>query len=293
MSDLYFNVEANSTNVRDKKTREIIISWPLRLMSFLAPGLTRQAALRLFFSPRRYQPSAEERTTLQQGRSFQFRVHDKILHGWRWGDGPKVLLFHGWNGSGIQLRRFIAPLVAAGFTAVAVDGPAHGASSGKVTSYFEFTDVLRKIVTDRDNFKTEGIIAHSFGAAAAINALVKEQTAIKTVCIAPVLRLQELIYHAFNQYGIPPWYYLRLIQDFEQQYGYQLEADNPHLLLEDFPGPLLIVHDVDDRTVPHRDSAGPAKRLRHVELWSSRGLGHSRVLQDRQVIHRCVEHIAG
>ena len=43
-----------------------------------------------------------------------------------WGEGPVVLLVHGWGGWRGQLGRFVAPLVDAGHRVVAVDAPGHG-----------------------------------------------------------------------------------------------------------------------------------------------------------------------
>lgn len=293
MQDYYFNMGINSTNVRHKKVRQIATASLLNLMWAMAPGLTRRMLLKLFFSPRRYQTNTEEEAIVAKGRPFQFRVHEKTIHGWRWGRGPEVLLVHGWNGRGIQLHSFIEPLTASGYTAVAIDGPAHGASGGKVTSYFEFTDVLRKFLTEEREARVQGIIAHSFGAAAAINALTKEKMAVKTVCIAPVLRLQELLYSALDHYGIPQRLYHCLIREFEARYGYHLDQDNPHRLLKALSAPLLIAHDVRDRTVPYRDSAHQAQALKQIGLWSTEGLGHNRILHDGAVVAQCVAYLKG
>lgn len=292
MQDYYFNMSSNSTNVRQKNARQFTTATMLHLLWALAPGLTNWMIKRVFFAPKPYRANGEEEAMMGKGRPFRFKVHEKTIHGWRWGQGPEVLLVHGWNGRGIQLHRFIEPIAASGFTAVAIDGPAHGASDGKTTSYFEFTDVLRKILTDKRVARVQGIIAHSFGAAATINALTKENIAVKTVCIAPALRLQELLFRAFDHYGIPQQLYLSLIHDFEAHYGYRLSQDDPHRLLKALSNPLLIVHDELDRTVSHQDSARQARALDHIGLWSTRGLGHKRILQDEEVIGRCVAHLA-
>lgn len=291
MQDYYFNMDAKSTNVRHKNIRQFTTMSVLNLLWAALPGLTRRMVMRLFFSPRAYRTSAEEEAMIGQGRPFRFKVHEKTIHGWRWGKGPDVLLVHGWDGRGIQLQSFIEPLMASGYAAVAIDGPAHGASTGKITSYFEFTDTLRKMLTEKRGFNIHGIIAHSFGAAAAINALAKEKMAVKTVCIAPVLRLQELLFRVFDHHGIPRRLYLSLIHEFENRYGYRLAQDNPHRLVKDLSGPLLIVHDVQDRTASYQDSAYQAQALDHIALWSTKGLGHRRVLQDKDVIGRCVAHL--
>ena len=291
MRDYYFNSNVNSTNVRLKKIQQRATYGVLSGLWTLAPGWTQWITMRLFFSPRRYRTKVREEAILATGDPFQFRVHDKTIQGWSWGAGPAMLLVHGWNGRGIQFHRFIEPLVAAGYTALAIDGPAHGASTGRITSYFEFTDTVRVLLADQRRFKIEGIIAHSFGAAAAINALTKEKMALHTVCIAPILKLRELLHNAFDQFGIPRRLYGTLVKEFESRFGYQLAEDNPHRLVKDLPGNILIVHDSEDRTAPYGDSQQAARQYDHVALWSSNGLGHSGVLRSPEVIERCVAHL--
>ncbi len=291
MQDHYFNLGYKSTNVRYKSLRQRATFRFLNWSYGLAPGWTKRITERLFFSPRRYTANAQEKAVLAGGRAFEFRVHDKTIRGWRWGRGPSVLLLHGWNGRGIQFHRFVEPLVNAGFTAVAVDGPAHGESTGRITSYFEFTDTLRALLSRNGQFRIAGIIAHSFGAAAAINALEKERLAIKTVCIAPVLKLRELLFRAFDRFGIPRRLYLALLREFEECFGYRLAEDNPHQLVKALPGTLLMIHDVDDRTASYEDTLRVAQHNDHVDLWSPNGLGHSGVLRDAAVIDRCMAYL--
>ena len=56
--------------------------------------------------------ASSERITLRFG-----------LSALRWGQGPAVLLMHGWEGRPTQFASLINALVEAGYTAVALDGP--------------------------------------------------------------------------------------------------------------------------------------------------------------------------
>lgn len=147
MSQIYFDGPLDSTNVRNKKIKPQVTRKVLRFMWRWAPRLTQRVILRLFFTPLFYRNSAQEAACLEEGEPFQFFVHDKIIHAWKWGQGPAVLMVHGWNGRGAQWCRFVPALVEAGYTAIAIDGPAHGDSTGRFTSYFEFTDTVRTLLT--------------------------------------------------------------------------------------------------------------------------------------------------
>ncbi len=286
MREAYFNSQAKSTNVRVIDYRKSLVHWGLGFLWRWAPRLTRWLALNLFFAPGSYRINSQEAECLKQGRPFQYQVYDKTIKGWKWGHGPAILLLHGWNGRGIQFHRFVAALVHRGYSAVAIDGPAHGSSSGRITSYFEFTDTVRALLSSKHNFGIKGIIAHSFGAAAAINALDKEGLKLRMVCIAPVLRLRELLFNTFDRYGIPKSLYTGLIREFEKQFGYRLEFDNPDRLIGRLAGQVMIVHDEQDRTAKFSDSYEKARSNDHIRLHSTHGLGHRKILSDEQVIHR-------
>lgn len=291
MKEAYFKTHDKSTNVRVGWMRQSVTHGLFGFAWRWVPGLTRWIALRLFFAPSGYRTNSVEKACLKQGRPFQFRVNDKTIKGWKWGRGPAVLLVHGWNGRGIQFHGFVAPLVRAGYTAIAIDGPAHGASTGRITSYFEFTDTVRTLLSDSRNPDIQGIIAHSFGAAAVVNALAKEGLAIKMVGIAPVLRLRELLFNTFDQIGIPRSVYTSLIGEFETRFGYRLKTDNPCRLIHSLSGSALIVHDEKDRTASIRDSDEQARKHENVSLHTTHGLGHRRILTDSKVIQLCVAYL--
>ena len=155
------------------------------------PVVTEKIVLRLFFSPVEYKLNAAEKRLLQQGDIFFIKVRNKKIQCWRWGKGPLVILAHGWNGRGVQLHHFIEPLIQKGYSVITYDAPGHGESQGKTSSYFEFTDTIRALLTSPNDFRIRGIVAHSLGASATVNSMAKEGRPIRAVLIAPALRLKE------------------------------------------------------------------------------------------------------
>jgi len=279
------------TNVRANKPQQWATRQILQLLWRGAPRQAERFVEKVFFSPKSSPPSAEEQRWLDRGEPFHLRVHDKRIRGWRWGTGPGVLLVHGWNGRGIQFHRFIAPLIDTGYAAIAFDGPAHGASEGRSTSYFEFTDTVRALIEPDRGLDIRGIIAHSFGAAAVVNGLAHQELALKSVLLAPALRLRDMLMHAFDRHGIPPMIYERLIADYENRFGYSLQHDDPHLRLKDLRSSVLVIHDHDDPIIPHRDSRSASHGFGHVTLHTTHGLGHKRILTDPAVVEATMAHL--
>ncbi len=281
----------HSTNVRSNGGREWAVRQVFKALSLGSPRLTGRLVEKLFFTPGSYVPSADERRRLGQGEPFHVRIHGRTIRGWRWGDGPGVLLIHGWSGRGIQLHRYIDPLVRAGRAAVAIDGPAHGESEGRSTSYFEFTDVVRTLIAPGGGFDIQGIVAHSFGAAAVVNALAQDKVAVPTVLLAPALQLRKTLFDALERHGVSPRVYEKIIAGYETRFGYSLTRDDPHRRLGDLRSPVLVVHDRHDPVIAHADSAESCGRFGHVTLKTTSGLGHRRIMADAEVVAAGVSHL--
>ena len=278
----------NSTNVRMKNWSRKATHLGLQILGRLAPQRTRQTLMQRFFAPATYVTTPLENQILKSGRRFLLRVHDKSIHGWQWGRGPQILFVHGWNGRGIQFSSFFKPVIEAGFAVIAVDGPAHGDSMGQTTNYFEFTDMVRRIINPLGGFDIRGVVAHSLGASAVINALAHEDMAIDAVLIAPALRLREILHNTFTRYGIPRWLFSSILSQLETRFGYDLDHDNPIQGTAKIRSRLLLVHDRDDTVTPFTDSGRLAESRAHFSLLATQGLGHRRILGDPAVVESAV-----
>jgi pimeloyl-ACP methyl ester carboxylesterase len=291
MTKAYFNTHNRGTNVRFIRIKQASLNHLLRLAHYWAPAMTRRLLVRLFSTPSAYQTDASEAACLARGRVFDLPVNGHRIKAWKWGRGPGVLMMHGWNGRGIQFQAFIEPLVAAGYTAIAPDGPAHGESEGRHTNYFDFSDTARAFLAPDAGLDIRAVIGHSFGAAALINALAKDRHLLPALLVSPVLRLHELFVETARQFGVPDSITHTMIATYEAQYGYNLKRDNPVRLLQQIEVPILIAHDTDDRTISIFDAEQATRQHNTIELLTTRGLGHRRILSDPAVIEAALNHI--
>ena len=121
----------------------------MRALAWLSPSAAAWALDRLWFRAPRTRPDAAALACLMQGRRHDFLLHGRPVASWEWGgQGPWVVLVHGWGGHAGQLHAFVPALLAAGFRVAAFDAPAHGASGGSRhgrhrVSFLEFADALR------------------------------------------------------------------------------------------------------------------------------------------------------
>jgi len=284
----YSNVTKYHTNVRFYTIKQRATRLLFHVLWFISPALAKGILTRLFFVPSPYPLSSRQQKALETGTPYHVMVHGNAIHCWRWGNGPAILFVHGWNGRAGHFHRFFSPFIDAGYSVIALDGPAHGDSQGEKTNYFQYTDTLRSLLDPAKGLNIVGIVGHSIGASAAINCIVKENPDLDTVLIAPALRLREILFNIFNRHGIPAKVYRSAVSDLEHYFGYDLNRDNPDMLIHDIRSPVFIIHDRDDQTIPFRDSRNIAATSTNLFLHVTDGLGHKRILADNDVIQAAV-----
>jgi hypothetical protein len=158
----------------------------LRAAGAVAPGATARLAQEIFFTPPRTPVRQAERAVLARGASFTVEVSGRRVAGWAWGEGPVILLAHGWGGHAGQMTALVEPAVAAGCRVVAIDLPAHGASEGRVSSLVHLAAALERAAALWQ--PVQAVVAHSFGAAASTFALFRGLAAQRAVFFAPPSR---------------------------------------------------------------------------------------------------------
>src|SRR6266568_473872 len=161
---------ANSTSVR--AVTGSVCQWKRRAglsaLGAMAPSLAAWWLARKFLTPPRHRAPPRERGALAAADGFVLPFGRGLLRAWRWGEGPPVLLVHGWGGRGGQLLALAAPILRAGCAVVTFDGPAHGDSTGKTASVRDFA---RAVAAVAERVGARAAIAHSMGAPAVALAL--------------------------------------------------------------------------------------------------------------------------
>jgi len=292
MSTKSLILHCNGTNVRVCETWQKVLHTFFNFLWTITPTLSKLIAKRLLFAPSNYKTTSLENYHLESGAAFEISVDGKAVKCWKWGSGPSILLAHGWNGRGIQLHRFIEPLLCKGYSVIAYDAPGHGESQGKTSSYFEFTDTIRTLLNSSNGHSIQGVIAHSLGASATVNSIAKEKNSLEVVLIAPALRLAEVLYSYFDHIGVPKPLYLSLIREYEDRYGYDMHHDNPSNLLREVESRILIVHDKDDPTIPYLDSKELADQFQNITLHTTELLGHKKILGEKSIIDSIVNYFS-
>lgn len=273
------------------RTKLLALRLIFRATEIVAPTVGARVATRLWFT---VPPPPRVSSRPAVGEPFEVTAQGSIVRGASHGDGPVIYLMHGWGGLGTQLGSFVEPLQARGFRVVLFDAPAHGGSdpgpSGPGRSHgLEFSGALAAVA---DRFgPAHAVIAHSMGVIPALLAQADGAlTADQLVFISPMRDLATYFDRFAGQLGIGPRVRSEMTGQTERLVNYPVDGVDVRVLsplVE--PVPLLVVHDRGDRETRYDDSeqlvrdwAGPAR------LVSTAGLGHRRILTDRDVVQEVV-----
>ena len=268
--------------------RPLIRLW-FRVLSTVRPVAAERQAADLFMTPRR-RPLREPELPGVPRRDLTADVGGAVLKGWSWGDGPVVLLVHGWSGRAADLTDIASALVASGYQAVAYDMPAHGSSGGRRTSLADWMRVLPALAERHSG--AHAVVAHSLGAAGATLALEQGMRARGAVLLAPPLGPEFFLARIQRFIGLPAARSHGMIRHLEYLVGHELAFFNSARAAASLSVPALIVHDPADDEVPFAHGEAVARAWSGSELVAVEQLGHYRILRSPDVVARVVDFVS-
>jgi len=274
-----------STNVRSSVAAPGWMRAGFYGASRIAPGVTSAVAAHLFRTTRRSKPKPGERDVLATAVPSTL-ARMKV---WSWGEGPTVLLVHGWNGRATQLGAFVEPLVSRGYRVVAFDAIGHGESAGHQSSLPELANCIRQVVDELGG--VFAIIAHSLGGAATTFALAYGLRAERLVFVSPPADPREFLKIFGTGLGITEEVRSRVEQRVERRLGIPMEDMQAFEIAPNMQVPLLVIHDEEDKEVPVAVGKSVARSWPDANLIVTRGLGHQRILRDAGVKDAAVSFI--
>jgi pimeloyl-ACP methyl ester carboxylesterase len=255
----------------------------------ISPAAAARLGNKLFFTPPRAPLRPEERAVLARGERFSLSVGGQRVVGRVWGEGPTVLLAHGWGGHSGQMTALVDPAVAAGFRAVAIDLPGHGESAGRLSSLVHFDAALTGAAALWKPL--HGIAAHSFGAAASTYALSRGLSARRVVFFAPPVRFDSFWVRFRSSVGVSDEVWRRMMREAESWLEVRFDGIAPFDLAPRMRAPLLVFHDPEDREMAFEEGAELVSRWPGAALRRVEHLGHLRLLRDARCVAEAIDFL--
>ena len=212
-----------------------------------------------------------------------------MVAAWRVGEGPAVLLVHGWEDDNSLWAPLIEALVVRERPFVVFDLPAHGFSDGEWGLTSEAADGALAVVAAMGPI--DAVVAHSFGVGAAMFAMSERLTVDRAVFIAPPLGTSNRWLRYAQRLGVSDEIALTAQSIYEQQIGSARATYDFRAELVEFDVDLLLIHSADDERTSLSDSQEVVSRCRRAELFVVHGLSHRRTARDPDVVARIADFV--
>lgn len=237
-----------------------------------------EALLDLVGRPRRRRNPRIARA-LEQGEHLMIEG----VAAWRLGEGPAVLLAHGWEDDTSLWGPMIEGLRARGRAVVAFDLPAHGYSEG---DRLEIETAAAAVCAVANGFgPISGAAGHSFGCkalafAAAWNGFTPGRLALIGSPTAQRRQWARIVTH----HGVDPAVAARALALREARLGFSIDRYDFAALAPAMTMPVLFVHSLDDEACNVADVQAVAASWPDAQMLIADGLGHRLIAQDPEIV---------
>lgn len=264
---------------------------------FLSPSLAGRWAIRTWVqTPKNKRPAYEEEM-IQGAQRETFKTkggHFKPLktvnyQTYSWGNGPVVLLVHGWGGRGSQLAALVPSLLESGYKVVAFDAVAHGDSEGDRTNVQEMSEIIKDISQREPQFHS--IVAHSLGGLAAGIAIQSGVKVGKLVTVATAASIHYYLNEFATQMGASSRTMHTIKEHMESYFDSDLDRFSMANVVSELNIPGLIIHDKNDKEVRQEEALVLSKQWEDSQLMLTEGLGHRRILGDSTTIQKITNFV--
>ena len=233
----------------------------------------------------RDQPSDSTRAYHIDLRDGPFRVSATTF-----GDGPLVMLLHGWGGSANDMLPLAWAFARAGWRSVVFDMPGHGRSPGRESSLVEFLRAMRLVAGALGT--PEIIVGHSFGGAAAVFGITELRLPARAaVLFSPAPGPAYYVDRFVRAVGLPAERTGGMVRQLVERVGRPMESLDAVVAARSAQVPALIVHDPRDREVPFEFAEQMRDAWRGSRLVPAPSLGHKRILRHTTMIDTAVDFV--
>jgi pimeloyl-ACP methyl ester carboxylesterase len=235
--------------IRNKKVQRTIrwISSSINAAAYVSPQFAGRMAFDVFCRPIGGGINEKNKSFLATAQRHTLKAHGYDVRVYEWpGNGPTVLLAHGWASNSGRWRYWLPALQEAGFRVLALDAPAHGESGSKRFHMLHYAGFIKSVL---DHFTVDMAVGHSVGAASLIlqQCYTNPPAAIKKlVLMAPPSELKSMTRDYFKIMQYNSRTKKGYEKFFKQKFGFAVNDFSIAGLAHAFPYPALVIHDPDD-----------------------------------------------
>jgi len=270
----------------------------LRTYGKIAPQRFQKRFVQNFLKPKRPLlisrerpdlPAPQESMRIPVGGGIGL-VSDTWVQAWRWGEGPAVLLVHGWEDDHHCFDAIIAALVKRGQAVVAFDLPAHGKSGGTQSTIPLAAQAVAGVAKALGPVRA--VAGHSLGGAAMTFAITEGWLDVeRAVVIAAPTGPTYMLNAIAKRFGMSEERKEKLFEELKRVVGYRPEEIELLPKIASLEIPALIVHSKDDAMVRFVTGEKWAANWPGAQLIALEKLGHRRLLFDPAIAGKIADFL--
>ncbi len=242
---------------------------------FMAP-----LALRLFLTPFSMKQHSKEKEQMKHAKKvfLEHRNHRIAVYDWG-GNGPKILLVHGWSGRGTQMGSLALWLRDRGYHPISFDAPGHGKSSGNTCSLLAFSETINFL---QEEYHMVMAIGHSLGGASLILSQSMGQRFFQMATIAAPSSVADAMTQFGKKFGWSAHLLATTMEYTENKFNTTLESVSAASLSQTIWCDGLIIHDENDDQVSLKNAEFIHQGWKNSKLYITHQLGHFKILHHPQ-----------
>lgn len=248
----------------------------INLLSYVFPKKASQIAYAFFSEPREGKLSKSKLPQIlqeAQTETFQQEGHHFQTYTWK-GNDTVILLVHGWESNASRWENLLPYLKKSGSTIIAIDGPAHGLSSGKEFNIPQYAAFIHIAV---QKFKPQFLIGHSIGGKTCLyyQSVYQNDALKKMVILGSPSDFKIILHNYITLLSLNSKIYKALENHYLDTFKLKLDLFSGKLFASKIKTKGLIAHDIDDTVVLFEEGKKIAGAWKNAVFIETKGLGHS------------------
>jgi pimeloyl-ACP methyl ester carboxylesterase len=259
-----------------KKIMAKSIGLYISFLSYVWPKKATQLAYRFFSEPREGRLHPDDLPEiLKKANRETLAVNNEYFEVYHWsGTKEPILLIHGWESNSSRWETLLPYLQQNGNAIIALDGPAHGLSSGKEFSVPKFASFVNKVV---EQYQPKTIIGHSIGGATCLyfHHRYQPKNIVKMVLLGAPSDLEILIDNYAKILGLNSKAVQLLEMFFVQKFKMNFSEFSGKTFASSIELEGFISHDKFDDVVLFEEAVKISSAWKKAVFVETNGLGHS------------------
>lgn len=265
------------------------IGFYINILSYVAPKKAFAIAYKLFSEPRKGKIKNDKvPKTLQKANHETHTVGEHQFQTYIWkGNDDVILLVHGWESNSSRWKKLLAHLTTTKKTIIAIDGPAHGMSSGKEFNVPIYAQFIDKIVSQ---YNPKIAIGHSIGG----NAIAYFQAHYshnfeKIVLLGAPSDFSIILKNYIKLLSLNQRIYKSLLDYIKIRFNASVDDFSASKFLSNSGISGIIAHDIDDKVVLFDEAKKISNTWKKAQFIETKGLGHS--MHDNYLYQTIIEFL--